>query len=114
MNPLIVTNPWYNPRSAYSTPQFKYTGPALLTHRGVSVYRNPSGSYDYVIGGMTITQRHGLTKSVAPLVIDGILDGKDLNQHHWVCDVVATHLRGLGFTPFSYSDASKEDALTRA
>ncbi len=106
-----IINPWHNQRSAYSPAQFVYRGNALFTHRDVEVFRNDAGSYDYAIGGMAITQRHGFRKEVAPLVIDGILDGKDLEQHHWVCDRVAAHLRSLGFTPFSYSDASREEAM---
>lgn len=99
-----ITNPWHNPRSAYSPVQFVYRDKPLFTHRGVEVYKNDAGSWDYVVGGMAITQRAGFNKDRAPLVIDEILDGKDTGQFHWVCDTVAAHLRKLGFTPVGYAD----------
>lgn len=93
-------NPWRNQKPPYATlgpEKFEYNGKPLLTYRGVEVYKNPCGSWDYVFDGMTITQRSGFTKDGAPGVIDEIFGGKSLcNQN------IADHLTRHGFTPLSY------------
>jgi hypothetical protein len=100
-------NLWHTYGSPYSKPVFEYPRKAIYERRGVQVFANPSGSFDYVAGGAAICQRAGFNQETAALVIDGILDGKDTGHHHWVSDTVAAHLRGLGFTPCGYSDAKE-------
>lgn len=63
---ITVRNPWYNPRSAYTQGlTITYKGRSLFSHRGVEVYRNVRGSYDYVIAGCAIDQRAGFSRDNA-------------------------------------------------
>jgi hypothetical protein len=71
---------------------YQNDAPAVLTHRGVTVYRLTT-SFDYVLDGACIAQRCGKS----PKVIDDILDGRCP-----VADAVAAHLRERGFTPVTY------------
>lgn len=91
-----VRNPWYNPQSSYSRRVFCYSGKCLFSHRGVSVYRNVAGSWDYVIGGCAITQRAGFDRTKAAAIIDGLLDG---TEERYVAQAVHDHLVSLGFRP---------------
>lgn len=101
----ITRNLWHNPKSAYSKETFCYPGKILFSHRGVDVYKNPSGSWDYVLGDVTITQRAGFRPDGAALIIDDKLDGKN---HSYSSDAVADYLQSMGFTPLSYSDSGNE------
>ncbi len=75
---ITVTNPWHDAaRISNSKPVLSYEGRCLLSHRGVEVYKNPAGSWDYVYEGMAITQRAGINKGRACDIIDGILSMSD-------------------------------------
>lgn len=106
-NRIEVKNLWHpslkdNP---YSPVTFIYTGPCLFSHRGVEVYKNPRGSWDYITGGAAITQRAGFAKERAANIIDDILDGTDKDGTYKPCnDAVKKHLEQLGFTPKGYDD----------
>jgi hypothetical protein len=104
-NNMKTINPFHNPTSAYSHREFTYDGKCLFEHRGVQVFKNPAGSWDYVIAGMTITQRAGFSKdhAVRRQLIDDILDGTGFEARS---EPVCVHLRKLGFTPISYADLS--------
>ena len=75
----------------------------LYSHRGVSVYKVFDKHYDFVIGGACITQRAGAKDRKK--VIDGILDGQEP-----VSDVVAAHLKTLGFSPLTYDEAEQRES----
>ena len=74
----VARNPWHKPgKPEYGPETYIYEGQPIATHRGVSVFWNPCGSYDYVFAGVTITQRAGLTKSRVPEIVDSLLTGND-------------------------------------
>jgi len=88
--PLTVINPWHKASYEGSKPTLSYDGNCLLSYRGVEVYWNPRGSYDYTLKGMAITQRAGMSdKAKARAVIDALLDGDEAT---WRCDAVAAHI----------------------
>ncbi len=96
-------NPWYNPKTfRESHAFFTYPGKPLFAHRGVEVFYNTKGYWDYVLEGVTIAQRAGFGKDTAPAIIDGLLDGSAS-----CCEEVATHIRAQGFTPMSYNEYLK-------
>ena len=71
-------NPWHKPgKTEYGPETYVYYGKPLSAHRGVSVFWNHRGSYDYVFAGVTITQRAGLTKSRVHEIVDSLLTGND-------------------------------------
>jgi hypothetical protein len=74
---IIAINPWHHNERGECDETFSYDGKCLLDYRGVSVYKNVAGSWDYIFDGMTITQRAGFSPEVAPLIINFILDGKE-------------------------------------
>ncbi len=75
---ITAINPWYDAaRISNSKPVLAYEGNRLLSYRGVDVYRNLSGSWDYLYNGMAITQRAGFNKDRARAIIDGILSMSD-------------------------------------
>jgi hypothetical protein len=92
-------NPFHNPQSGYSRTTFTYHGGPLFTHRGVTVYKNDAGSWDYVFEGVTIAQRAGFTKEGATRIIDEMMDG--LSPHS---DAVRDHLRANGHKTMSYAE----------
>lgn len=92
-------NPWFRKDSPYSHKIFEYPGSKLFEYRGVEVYKNKEGSFDYILGDTAITQRAGFSKESAPSVIDEILDGEKP-----VSENVYIHLRGIGFSPMSYTE----------
>jgi hypothetical protein len=87
---ITVINPWHKTSYEGSNPTLTYTDKCLLSYRGVEVYWNPRGSYDYTFNGMAITQRAGMSdKNKARAVIDALLDGDDAT---WRCETVAAHI----------------------
>jgi hypothetical protein len=74
---LIAINPWHHNERGECDETFSYDGKCLLDYRGVSIYKNVAGSWDYVFDGMTITQRAGFDPTRAQNIIDAILDGGD-------------------------------------
>lgn len=102
MNTTKAINPWFSPHYSQCAPVLEYTGKPELVYRGVAVFYNYRGSYDYIMAGMAITQRAGLSsKERGRAVIDAILDGRDNGQFPWVCETVRKHLVGLGFSPIA-------------
>lgn len=77
MNTTTAKNLWHQSGNSYSKPVFTYTGRALFTYRGVQVFKNPAGSWDYILNGAAITQRAGFSKDKAPAIIDALLSGRD-------------------------------------
>lgn len=102
----ISTNLWYRADSPYSKRHYNYAGACLFTYRGVEVFQNDAGSWDYVIANATIAQRAGFSAKTARVVIDELLDGK-----HPCADAVASHLKSCGFTPLTYSQYGEKVAL---
>lgn len=96
---MTATNPWFRPNNPYSVRQFNYPGRCLFTYRGVEVYKNPAGSWDYILDGVAITQRAGFSADKAPAIIDAILDG---DEYTYCADAVCEHLRAHGFQPQAY------------
>jgi hypothetical protein len=86
--PVTVTNPWHRSTYESSKPTLTYTGKCLLNYRGVEVYKNPAGSWDYTFAGMAITQRAGFNLERAMRLIDQMLAGECL----LVCDTVREHI----------------------
>lgn len=95
-------NLWHRSDSAYSPKEFKYAGPCLFEHRGVQVFKNPAGSWDYTFAGATIMQRAGFTRTAATGFIDEVLDGA-APTHESVKQHVNTH----GHHAISYADYSE-------
>ena len=93
-----IRNPWYLKGEPYYKRFFEYTNDPIFSYRGVDVYVNYAGSWDYVLGDTAITQRAGFKKDSASSIIDEILDGKTL-----VSDKVAEHIKAHGFNPLSYT-----------
>ena len=85
---LTVTNPWHRPTYHDSKPNLSYAGRCLLSYRGVEVYKNPAGSWDYIYKGMAIAQRAGFHKDRAIALIDEMLAGKCI----LMCDHVLDHV----------------------
>lgn len=78
MTTTTTRNPWHRPQKLEYGPAFYvYDGKPLATYRGVSVFWNHLGSYDYIFAGVTITQRAGFTKSRVPEIVDLLLTGND-------------------------------------
>lgn len=99
MNAIITKNPWFKPQSAYSRREYRYEGKPLAEHRGVQVFKNSAGSWDWVISGMTVGQRAGFHKDRFAAAMDELLDGK------WPCaQAVAEHLRFHGFGAVSHEE----------
>lgn len=96
---MKAINPWYVSNNSYSKQFFEYSDKPLFSHRGVSVYYNNSGSYDYVIENTTIGQRAEFKNDAAPKIIDDMLDGIQP-----VSDNVFKHLKKIGFNPISYAE----------
>ncbi len=89
---ITVTNPWHDAaRISNSKPVLSYEGRCLLSHRGVEVYKNPAGSWDYVYEGMAITQRAGFSQERARLLIDELLCLDSLTMCQTVRDHIASH-----------------------
>lgn len=96
--PTVTRNPFHNPRSAYSRPEFSYRGHSLFSFRGVDVYANGARSWDYVLNGVTIMQRAGFKAEVARALINEALDG--VSPH---CEAVASHITASGGKGYTYS-----------
>lgn len=95
---ITAVNPFRSALTPHQAKTFTYTGPALYAHRGVSVYRNNDGSWDYVFEGVTITQRgNPKTEENAVRLIDAMLDGQEPRPKA-VCEHLAKH----GHKPRSY------------
>lgn len=84
-----AVNLWYNPSRSPGPAIFSYPGESLLNYRGVDVFKNPAGSWDYVLNGATIAQRAGFNREGAKDNIDGLLDGTDNFQ---CSDKVLAHI----------------------
>lgn len=97
-------NLWANLLNVKKPDFYENNAREIGSHRGVVVYKLFDHGYDFVIGDACITQRAGCTEMVQ--VIDDILDGRSP-----VSDVVAMHLRKLGFAPLTYSDAMEIEKL---
>jgi hypothetical protein len=75
----IAKNLWHDSQSRSSKPFYTYTGRVLLSYRGVQVFKNPAGSWDYVLNGATITQRAGFEAGRARGIIDTLLAGDEMS-----------------------------------
>ena len=87
--PVTVINPWHRSSCESSKLTLTYTGKCLLSYRGVEVYKNPAGSWDYTFAGMAITQRAGFNPEKAMRIIDQILS---LTDDIHICDTVREHI----------------------
>jgi hypothetical protein len=75
MDTIVTINPWHHNERGECDETFSYDGKKLFEYRGVTVYKNVAGSWDYVFQGMTITQRAGFHGQMGAMFIDAILDG---------------------------------------
>lgn len=71
-----ATNPWYNPSYCGSKPVLSYDGRCLLSYRGVEIYKNAAGSWDYLLGDCAIAQRGGFDAEKSKAMIDEMLAGE--------------------------------------
>lgn len=92
---MRTINPWVNLRSSNSKSHYEADIKPIHSWRGVDVYKWPAGGYLYVLGEMAITHRAECTKSKS--TIDNLLTGKE-----YCSDIVAAHLKKLGYTPTVY------------
>jgi hypothetical protein len=106
--PIKVINPWHTKHNIYSRPFFEYFDKPIFTYRGVNVYKNYAGSWDYVLGDTAITQRAGFRKEASPAIIDSLLDGQSP-----VSDIVADHIKSCGHNPLTYEQYNIEYAAGR-
>lgn len=84
---MTYINPWYRPGHG-SGPTLTYKRPPLLIYRGVEVFKNPAGLWDYALDGMVITQRAGFERDRACAIIDGLLALED----PLMCEAVRAHI----------------------
>lgn len=79
MKTTTAKNLWHVSGNSNSKPFYTYTGRVLLEYRGVQVFKNPAGSWDYVLNGATITQRAGFDAGRARVIIDTLLAGNEMS-----------------------------------
>jgi len=101
-------NLWFDLGAIRRPEYFEHNGRKVGEWRGVEVFHNPAGSYDYVYEGAAISQRAGYEADTGAIITNAILDG-----FACVSDPVAEHLRQHGHNPLSYADASAIDACER-
>lgn len=91
MEPVTVINPWQNPKCEDSKPTLTYTSKCLLSYRGVEVYKNPAGSWDYTYEGMAIAQRAGFDSDMGRRIIDDLLLCESVSMCAEVRRHIASH-----------------------
>jgi hypothetical protein len=72
MSAITVRNLWHEPREGEAPRFYTYPAKCYFEHRDVRVYKNPAGSFDFVLGDATIMQRGGY--KTAREVINECLD----------------------------------------
>ena len=97
-------NPWADATQVRGAPFFEHDGPKLGEWRGVEVFKNPAGSFDFVLNGCALTLRAGFDPQGFRAVVDEILNGERA-----VADTVAAHLRACGHSPLTFAEASAID-----
>ncbi len=88
-------NPWHKTLNVPKPEYYENNAPQVGEHRGVVVYKLFTHGYDFVLGGVCITQRAGISEYKK--AIDELLDGES-----FCSDEVAAHLKSLGHTPTTY------------
>lgn len=100
-------NLWHGKTNLYGPEFFEHDGRKIDTRRGVEVYRNPAGSFDFVVGGACVGMRAGYSTSEG---LDDLLDGRQCCSQE-----VANHLRAHGFPgAISYSEYSSIEETFRS
>ena len=100
-------NLWHWKTNLYGPEFYEHDGRKIATHRGVYVYRNPAGSFDFVIAGACVGMRAGYSTSEG---LDDLLDGRQCCSQE-----VANHLRSNGFLDaISYSEYSAREEIANA
>ncbi len=93
-------NPW---SKSCNTPRPKYyenNAPKVATYRDVEIYKLFDKAFDFVLSGVCIAQRAGITEHERE--IDALLEGRT------PCDtVVYNHLKRLGHKPLSYDQYTR-------
>lgn len=104
-------NPWYKSTNIPRPEFYENSAPQVAEYRQVKIYKLFDRAYDFVLSGMCITQRAGITEHKCE--IDSILDGRTP-----VDTLVCKHLRKLGHKPISYPEYTanwrKIDAMEAA
>jgi hypothetical protein len=91
-------NLWHNPINSDSKPVLSYEGRCLLSYRGVEIYKNPAGSWDYLLSDCAIAQRGGFDAERSKAMIDEMLAGqcpllsKEVKAH------IAQHMKSIPAT----------------